>query len=586
MKPQINTVWLRHNQKKIHRFHRFSQIKKLRFKNLCHLCNLWFQVFVLLFSGCNGGAFWLTGDRYVARVNEYTITEYDFRKKLEGFHTVKDIGEKMKIDIASVDYYKILNDMIDDRLIVQEAIKMDFDRTPEFTGDYNLFKLNLSLYMLKKEEIIGKIRVTDEEMQKRYIALYESVRLRHLFTRDQRKGERIIEAIREGADFISLVEKESEDSEEIKKKGGELGFKRKDELPKEIADAAFAMKEGEISGLLRIENGFHIIRLEERKMPEGEIPEGYRKRIERLFFSEKEKERNREYLTQLREKTKISIDEDALKSIKSEDEFDGGKGIVAMVEGESIKRDEILVRLRSGPAAKTEDETDKLKRTAIDSLINQKLLDLEVVRKNYEQDKDFKYSLSITRDAILNKLFRNRIIASAVRLDDEEIKKYYEDNRESFKEPDQIRINTIQIKAKEKADRIIDELKRGADFDVVAADMSGMPVGSTTGNTGWLYANILPPVIKERLNEMNIGGVYGPFDIDGEFLIIKLLGREDGKFKSFETVKNGIVEQLSKKKYDQLLSDYLAKLRAFSKIKINESVMKGFIKRSRQEAEK
>jgi len=116
--------------------------------------------------------------------------------------------------------------------------------------------------------------------------------------------------------------------------------------------------------------------------------------------------------------------------------------------------------------------------------------------------------------------------------------------------------------------------------------MSGMPVGSTTGNTGWLYANILPPVIKERLNEMNIGGVYGPFDIDGEFLIIKLLGREEGKFKSFETVKNGIVEQLSKKKYDQLLSDYLAKLRAFSKIKINESVMKGFIKRSRQEAEK
>lgn len=548
-----------------------------------HLVSCLLLLASCLLIGCNGGAFWLTGDRYVARVNEYTITEYDFRKKLEGFHTVKDIGEKMKIDIAGVDYYKILNDMINDRLIVQEAIKMDFDRTPEFTGDYNLFKLNLSLYMLKKEEIIDKIRVTDEEMQKRYIALYESVRLRHLFTRDQKKGERIIEAIREGADFISLVEKESEDSEEIKKKGGELGFKRKDELPKEIADAAFAMKEGEISGLLRIENGFHIIRLEERKMPEGEIPEGYRKRIERLIFSEKEKERNKEYLTRLREKTKITIDEDALKAIESGDEFDGRKGVVVTVEGEPIRRDEILVRLRSGPAVKTEDEMDKLKRTAIDSLINQKLLDLEVVRKNYEQNQGFKYSLSITRDAILNKLFRNRIIASAVRLDDEEIKKYYEDNRESFKEPDQIRINTIQIKAKEKADRIIDELKRGADFDVVAADVSGIPVGSTTGNTGWLYTNILPPVIKERLNEMNIGGVYGPFDIDGEFLIIKLFGREDGKLKSFETVKNGIVEQLSKKKYDQLLSDYLAKLRASSKIKINESAIKGFIKRSRQE---
>ncbi|MEK7847245.1 MAG: SurA N-terminal domain-containing protein, partial [Nitrospinota bacterium] len=113
------------------------QNSKLRNKFL----QFFFVLAVILLIGCNGGAFWLTGDRYVARVNEDTITEHDFRKRLEGFHTVKDIGEKMKIDIASVDYYKILNDMIDDRLIVQEAIKMDFDRTPEFTGDYNLFKL-------------------------------------------------------------------------------------------------------------------------------------------------------------------------------------------------------------------------------------------------------------------------------------------------------------------------------------------------------------------------------------------------------------------------------------------------------------
>ena len=93
---------------------------------------------ILPLSSCNGGAFYPSGNKYVAKVNDYTITEYDFKNRLEGFHTIENIKEKMKIDIASVDYYKILNDMIDDKLIVQEAVKMGLDRAPEFTGDYKL----------------------------------------------------------------------------------------------------------------------------------------------------------------------------------------------------------------------------------------------------------------------------------------------------------------------------------------------------------------------------------------------------------------------------------------------------------------
>ena len=550
------------------------------------LCTLWQKVifvslFFILFSGCNGGAFWFFGDKYVARVNDDIITEYDFKKRLEGFHTVKDIKEKMKIDIDSVDYYKILNDMIDDKLIVQEAIKIGLDKIPEFAGDYKLYSLNLSLYMLKKEEVIGRIKITDEEIKSRYITLYESVRLRHFFTKDRKKGESIIDAVKKNADFSNLVEEESEDSDEIKKKKGDVGFKRRGELPKEIADAAFAMKEGEISGLINTVHGFHIIKLEEKRAPDEKISDKERKRIERAIFNEKEIERSREYLSQLREKAKISINEDILKGIKRDEEFDGGKGIVAIVDGETIKRDEVLVRLRSEPEARDGDDLDRFKKSAIDSLINQRLLDKEVGRRNYEKNEDFRYSLLLAKESILNKIFKNKIIAASIKLDDEEIRKYYDDNKGLFKEPEKVRMSTIIIKEKKDAERIVDELKKGADFDATAADISMTSVISKGEDSGWLYADMLPTDIKEKLNEMEIGGIYGPFNFDRDFIVIKFIGREEGKLKSFESVRGGIIESLSKKKYEQLISDYLMKLRAVSKIRINEPAMKGHIKPKR-----
>ena len=554
-----------------------------RFKAQSLRLSAFFLLLVSCFlSGCSRGTFWLQGDRYVAKVNDDTITEYDFKKRLEGFHTIKDIGDKMHIDIANVDYLKILNEMIDDKLIVQEAIKIGLDKTPEFTGDYKLYRLNLSLYMLKKEEVIDKVKVTDEEIKNRYMILYESVRLRHFFTKEREKGEKIVGELKKGADFTNLVEKESEDSDGVKKKGGDVGFKRRDELPKEIADAAFGMKEGEISGLINTAHGFHIIKLEERRVPAETISDKEKKRTERLIFSEKEREKNREYLTKLIETAKITINEDILKSIKRDEEFDGGKGIAATVEGEDIKRDEVLARLRSAPLGRDEDEMDRLKKLVIDSIINQRLLDREADRRNYEKNEDFRYSLLITKEAVLNRFFKNKIIAAAIKVDDEEIRRYYDDNKKLFKEPEKIRMSTIKIKEKEKAERIIGELKKGADFDITASDISNTSAVSKGEDTGWLYVNMMPPDIKDGLNEMEVGEIYGPFNFEKDFIIIKLTGKEEGKLRDFESVRDSIIESLSKKKYEQLMSDYLMKLRAVSKIIISKSFMRGLNARGKK----
>ena len=67
-----------------------------------------------------------------------------------------------------------------------------------------------------------------------------------------------------GADFAQLATKFSED-EISAKKGGDLDFFSKGQMVPEFDKAAFSMEPGQISDLVKTQDGFHIIKLVEKK---------------------------------------------------------------------------------------------------------------------------------------------------------------------------------------------------------------------------------------------------------------------------------------------------------------------------------
>lgn len=70
--------------------------------------------------------------------------------------------------------------------------------------------------------------------------------------------------ILKGERFSSLAFAYSEDLASAKK-GGELGFRSKDELVKSFADVAFNLADGQVSQIVETEYGFHIIQMIEKK---------------------------------------------------------------------------------------------------------------------------------------------------------------------------------------------------------------------------------------------------------------------------------------------------------------------------------
>lgn len=84
-----------------------------------------------------------------------------------------------------------------------------------------------------------------------------------------KKAQDVLAKAKAGEDFVTLVKANSEDTGSTEN-GGEYLFGKSASFITEFKDAAFKLKAGEISELVKTEYGYHIIKVEE-KYTEGEV---------------------------------------------------------------------------------------------------------------------------------------------------------------------------------------------------------------------------------------------------------------------------------------------------------------------------
>lgn len=104
------------------------------------------------------------------------------------------------------------------------------------------------------------------------------------------KAEDVLKQLRTGADFAALAKQHSNDSATAAQ-GGDLGNVARGILPAELEAAVYALKPGEVSGVVRTEYGFHIAKLTEYE-PEKRRPfETARAELRELVRARKGEER-------------------------------------------------------------------------------------------------------------------------------------------------------------------------------------------------------------------------------------------------------------------------------------------------------
>jgi len=121
----------------------------------------------------------------------------------------------------------------------------------------------------------------------------------------RKKGQEVLERIKRGEDFGEMAVLYSQDASA--RNQGDLGFFKKGELFPAFEREALRLKVGEVSGLVRTEFGFHIIKLLDRKGVEPLPYEEVSEKVKADYYDGETEKAFKQFLGTLKEKAVIEI---------------------------------------------------------------------------------------------------------------------------------------------------------------------------------------------------------------------------------------------------------------------------------------
>ncbi|RMF96309.1 MAG: hypothetical protein D6734_03880 [Candidatus Schekmanbacteria bacterium] len=174
----------------------------------------------------------------------------------------------------------------EDVKVTDEKLKEYFSKNQDQYNVEDSAEVEYALVNIR--DFLNKVKISDDDVKKYYDENQEKfkvdeeqVKARHILFRIKpgqssdeieiikKKAEKVLKEAKSGKDFVALAQMYSDEPLSTTR-GGDLGFFGRGEMDPAFEKAAFALKEGEISGLVRSSYGFHIIKVEKKLAP-GEV---------------------------------------------------------------------------------------------------------------------------------------------------------------------------------------------------------------------------------------------------------------------------------------------------------------------------
>ncbi len=297
--------------------------------------------------------------------------------------------------------------------------------------------------------------------------------------------------------------------------------------------------------------------------------------------------------------------------------FDTAKipAVVARVDGAAISRDEVLQRAQAmreqmaRMGAPPPPASEEFYHAMVDQLIGSKLLLAEAKQRglmpppaevqagldrlkaqNPQELARQMAAQGITEKALLADMTQSMAIQKlieaevkpAVKVSDEEARRFYQQNPERMKRPPQVRLRHILVgvprnapaeqrqQAKQKAEGLLARIKAGGDFAAIAGESSDD--NSSRGEGGllpWMSRGDSPPAFEQAAFALEkTGETSGVVESAFGYHILRLEDQRPEGQISFEEARPQIDQFLSRQQARELLERKVAALRKAAKVEV------------------
>ena len=190
----------------------------------------------------------------------------------------------------------------------------------------------------------------------------------------------------------------------------------------------------------------------------------------------------------------------------------------------------------------------------------------ESLRKEGLSFEEYKKRLAeqIVISKVVSQQIRNKVVVA-----EEEVKKYMEANKESFTDGETFKIKQIflgrpkddaDIKViEDRASIIIQRLKAGEDFSILAEEYSEDPSGKLGGDLGFIKKSQMAKEFIDALNSMKVGEFSNPFRTQKGLHIIKL--EEKVAAQSTDEARESVLKQLTESQFSERYKSWIKGLR-------------------------
>ncbi len=228
-----------------------------------------------------------------AKKRKVTVTEEEIAKRAE-LHVNAQIQQQM-----NKGGLKNKEDL--DRELEKAGITLDQYRS----NIKKMFKLTngqIEAELLSEKIIKETINISDEELHAAYEEqLGEKILAKQIVFRTKRDAEKCLERLKSGANFEALAKKESIDRNSAARGGRMVPFGTKGTLGKTVAN----LKTGELSKIIKTDNGYHILKLEKRIPKSTKKFSEVKEDLEKLVTVKKVQTRLNPWLINLAESAEI-----------------------------------------------------------------------------------------------------------------------------------------------------------------------------------------------------------------------------------------------------------------------------------------
>ena len=263
---------------------------------------------IMCISGC---AKLNPGKEVVAVVNGEKITMAMLNEKID------ELPEYYR-QAATQHKKEILDDLIVEKLLFEEAKKQKLQKDKEVRKLINKAAKKILIAKLLELETSPKDVISDEDVQlyyqqhKNQYLVPERIKASHILLSTEEEAKKVLGELKAGADFSETAKAYSKDL--TKDRGGDLGYFQAGQMIPEFEKASFELNSGETSDIVKTRFGYHIIMVTDKKPSEyKELPE-VKENIRTRLIEQGKQQQFRDFVQVLKDKAKIKIKEESLKT--------------------------------------------------------------------------------------------------------------------------------------------------------------------------------------------------------------------------------------------------------------------------------